>query len=746
MKQQTESAQRQAAFGRLYNLGQSFSAVVDLPELIRRIVDAALSLSEAEQALIVLTDPAISDLGLRAHRRSIAPHDYDPLSPEEEPLAAYVQQQGKPLRLPTGRTDLPPLNKDGVKDQPAIYVPVSKNSSVIAVLAVLREPGAQPFGRHTQDLLTGLSTYAAISIENARLYQQALDRSTELSMLVESSNAVSSSLNLGSVLNAIARHMMRALDTHWCIISAWDPDHLELSRLAEHRKAHWQRGTGPLIELRDHVCYRMLPESEQNFPIHQSHSTAEPDVQAYLAGRGLGRVLTVPLQVKGSVLGFAELASLHDDGPFTPAQIGHGMRLALELAPLLQGGASPSRSDLISAARMLNTSTGADWATVYSWEQSDEQARRLVAYGSGLWSEHDGPQLMLSGCPQLNIVIREQRIAELRSTDANLTPDEAALFDEVGPSTQLILPLVFKSKTVGLVQLYDINPARQFTTREMGLAHTLANQAAIALENAHLVRDLQNSLADLKDAQSRLVHAARLSALGELSTVVAHQVNNPLTTIIGDAEMLVQDLPGEGPENESAQAILRAGKRAKQVVERLLTMAHMEDEPRTQDLNHTINETIQLVGQQITREHITLEVELGDNLPPVKAVPGQLEDVWMNLLINARDAVTQLGKEDGKVRIASCAVEDGTLIEVRVTDNGCGILPEKITQIFDPFFTTKPRGKGTGLGLYICRQIVTEHEGSIRLESTPGKGTTVIVTLPTDQAPQRTVYGINSHR
>lgn len=744
MKQQSDYAQRQAAFGRLYNLGQSFSAVVDLPELIRRIVDAALSLSEAEEALIVLTDPAISDLGLRACRRSAAPYDYETLLLDDAPLAAYVQQQGEPLRLPSNKKNLPAELE--ANKQPAVYVPVSKNSSVIAVLGVLRGPGAQPFAEHTQELLTGLSTYVAISIENARLYQQALDRSRELSMLVESSNAVSSSLNLGSVLNAIARHMMRALDTHWCIISGWDPDRRELSRLAEHRKAHWPRGTGPLLDLQAHTCYQTLPESEQPFPIHQSLSAAEPDMRGYLTGRGLGRILTVPLQMKGSVLGFAELASLHDDGPFTPAQIGHGMRLALELAPLLQDGASPSRSDLISAARMLNTSTGADWATVYSWEQADTQAKRLVAYGSGLWSERGGPQLKLSGCPQLNIVIREQRIAELRSTDANLTPEEAALFDEVGPSAQLILPLVFKSKTVGLVQLYDINPERQFTSREMGLAHTLANQAAIALENAHLVRDLQRSLAELKSMQSHLVHAARLSALGELSMVVAHQINNPLTTIIGDAEMLAQDLPAEGPENESAQAILRAGKRAKQVVERLLTMAHMEDEPRTEDLNGTINETIQLVGPQITREHITLEVELADELPPVKAVPGQLEDVWMNLLINARDAVTQLGTEHGKVRIASSMVEDGTLVEVRVTDNGCGIPSDKIPQIFDPFFTTKPRGKGTGLGLYICRQIVTEHDGEIRLESTPGKGTSVIVTLPTDKTPQRTVYGIYSHR
>ncbi|HQA68242.1 MAG TPA: ATP-binding protein, partial [Aggregatilineales bacterium] len=222
-----------------------------------------------------------------------------------------------------------------------------------------------------------------------------------------------------------------------------------------------------------------------------------------------------------------------------------------------------------------------------------------------------------------------------------------------------------------------------------------------------------------------------LSALGELSTVVAHQINNPLTTVLGDAEMLVQDIPPDNPAHESAKAILRAGTRAKQVVERLLTMAHMENEMRVQDVNRTIEETLQLIGTSITQQHIALDVHLADNLPLVLAIPGQLEDVWMNLIINARDGITQRGNDGGHIRIASRSVEDGKLVEVTITDNGAGMTAEQVRQAFDPFFTTKPRGKGTGLGLYICRQIVDEHDGNIQIESTPGEGTTVVVTLPT---------------
>ncbi len=736
MKPYTDSAQRQAAFSRLYNLGQSFGAVFDLQELIRRIVDAALSLSDADEAVLAIIDPdpTLRNLGLRAVRSGSPTHDYTPLANGDHPLVAAVQKRNTPVELPADLAALTAANAHSLSDlsdRPAIFVPMRRNEGILAVLGVLRPPGADPFPEHVQELLTGLSSYGAIAIENARLYKQALDRTMELSLLVESSNAVSSSLDLSSVLNAIARYMMRALDAHWSIISVWDPETHELRRLAEHRQAVWPMEKGPLLNLREEACYRMLVESEQPFPVHYTRSTAEEPVRRCMIKHNQRRVLIVPLQVKGHIVGFVELVSLHHEEPFLPSQIGHGMRLALELAPLLQGSAMPSRGDLFSAARMLTSTTGTNFASVYSWEPGSDTARRIVSYGVGLWAEQAGPQSVVMDQPTLAVVVREQRIGLMRSTDPNLNPEEAALFDDVGPSAQLVLPLVFKGRTVGLVQLFDINPEREFVSRETALAHTLANQAAIALENAHLVRDLQRSLDEQKAMQSRLVHAARLSALGELSTVVAHQINNPLTTVLGDAEMLVQDIPPDNPAHESAKAILRAGTRAKQVVERLLTMAHMENEMRVQDVNRTIEETLQLIGTSITQQHIALDVHLADNLPLVLAIPGQLEDVWMNLIINARDGITQRGNDGGHIRIASRSVEDGKLVEVTITDNGAGMTAEQVRQAFDPFFTTKPRGKGTGLGLYICRQIVDEHDGNIQIESTPGEGTTVVVTLPT---------------
>jgi two-component system NtrC family sensor kinase len=227
-----------------------------------------------------------------------------------------------------------------------------------------------------------------------------------------------------------------------------------------------------------------------------------------------------------------------------------------------------------------------------------------------------------------------------------------------------------------------------------------------------------------------LVQTARLSAMGELAAAVAHQINNPLTTILGDAEMLTVDLPPNRPEHASAQAILRAGQRAKSVVERILTMTRGEDEARPQDVNQTIQEMVEFVGQQIRQTGVELELRLGNDLPPVMISPGPMGDVWMNLLMNARDAIVHSRSSHGKITLSSGFQAEENLIEVIVADNGGGIAPEHLERVFDPFYTTKPHGKGTGLGLYICHQIINDHHGEILISSSPGEGTTVSVRLP----------------
>ncbi|HLU11519.1 MAG TPA: HAMP domain-containing sensor histidine kinase, partial [Oceanobacillus sp.] len=207
---------------------------------------------------------------------------------------------------------------------------------------------------------------------------------------------------------------------------------------------------------------------------------------------------------------------------------------------------------------------------------------------------------------------------------------------------------------------------------------------------------------------------------------------NPLTTIVLDTELLLLKEP-EGSDNyQSLSAILRAGKRAGGVVRRLLATVRpnlSNDPPEAVNLLATIEDTLGLVRAHIERESIKLHSNLPqDGLPTVWAVPGELDDVWLNMLLNAHDAL--LGRENAEMGIDVHHKRHDDYIEVVVWDNGPGIPEHLLNEVFKPFFTTKPVGEGTGLGLHICRQIIDRIGGSITVQSAPNQGTQFFVRLP----------------
>jgi signal transduction histidine kinase len=730
MEHTTASEQQVAELSLLSNLGKSFSAVLDLSELLTQVIDAAVILTYACEGALILKDPETRQITIQAVRTPADSTARTLEQPVDDPLAEHVIDQTSSLLISPG-DDLAEVADIEQVERALLYVPLVSKGRTIGVLRVQDKAGEEVFSRHDEDLLTGLAGYAAIAIENALLYKQAVDTTLGLMLLVESANALSWSLDLEPVLDGITHYMMRGLHTHWCIISSWDVERDRICRLAERRRALWPPGEELRLDLDEHPVHRRALDSAKPLTIHLADPEITPSEHASLEAQGYRRMLSLPLQIEGRVVGLAEVASLSTSQPFTAEEIGQSLHATLQLAPLLfQERREARQKQITEAVQALLSAAGADWCTLYICEGDTTQLVRLLDHGSGAWLEETGPELVVRDFPTLRVILGEQRVAVLRSTDEDLHPPERTLFSTVGDSALLILPLVVKTKTVGLARLYDLDPARQFSSREMALARALANQAAVALENAHLVRDLQCSLEEQRAMQSHLVRAARLSALGELSAVIAHQINNPLTTVLGDAGLLIEDIPHDDPSHESAQAILRAGKRAKRVVERVLNMARHEDDAEPRDVNFTIKEILALVGVQITESSVELEVDLAPDLPPVNAIPGQLEDLWMNLLINASDATRSKQDGQGHILVRSRLAAEGILVEVSVQDDGIGIQPENIDRIFDPLYTTKPRGKGTGLGLYICRQIVADHDGDIEVTSSPDEGTTVTVRLP----------------
>jgi two-component system NtrC family sensor kinase len=285
---------------------------------------------------------------------------------------------------------------------------------------------------------------------------------------------------------------------------------------------------------------------------------------------------------------------------------------------------------------------------------------------------------------------------------------------------EVSMPLGISDKLIGFVNLGRKRSLEVFSSGDLELLNTLAAEAAIALENARLYEELKKS-------QDIIRRADRLSALGTLAAGIAHEVRNPLVSI----QTFFQLAPQRLDDHEFSTTFLNttAGevKRIANLITELLSFARLPTPAfGPLDLNAAVERVVTLLEPQAKNQKVTLTSGLAPALPLVHADGDQIKQVLVNLILNAIQA-TEPG---GAVSISSRTMRNGNanLVQLEIRDTGAGIPPDHLEEIFNPFFTTK--AKGTGLGLPIAHQIVTEHGGSIMVESREGEGTTVFVNLP----------------
>ena len=238
---------------------------------------------------------------------------------------------------------------------------------------------------------------------------------------------------------------------------------------------------------------------------------------------------------------------------------------------------------------------------------------------------------------------------------------------------------------------------------------------------------ITENITERKKMEEQLILTNRLTSLGELTSGIAHELNNPLTSVIGFSNMLLErDLPED--VKEDLEVINREAHRTAQVVGNLLTFARENPQEKRQvDLNKTIQTVLELrvYGQRIN--NIEINAQFAPDLPEIMADGFQLQQVFLNIIINAEHFMTEAHGR-GTLTITTERVRN--VVRACFADDGPGIAQENLERLFDPFFTTKEVGKGTGLGLSICHVIVAEHGGRIYAESELGKGATFIVELP----------------
>jgi PAS domain S-box-containing protein len=241
-------------------------------------------------------------------------------------------------------------------------------------------------------------------------------------------------------------------------------------------------------------------------------------------------------------------------------------------------------------------------------------------------------------------------------------------------------------------------------------------------------RGIARDVTERKKHEKQLLVTSKLASIGELASGVAHELNNPLTSVIGYAQLLSSNRDVPGDVKSDLDKICRESQRAAKIVQNLLSFARQrKPDKNAQSVNDLVTKTLELRAYEHKTSNITVKTELGDNLPAVIADYYQIQQVLLNLVINAEHAIAET-QHKGEITIVTAAIPE--FIRIAVKDNGGGISPENIDRIFDPFFTTKDVNKGTGLGLSICHGIISEHDGRIYVESTKGQGAAFYLELP----------------
>jgi PAS domain S-box-containing protein len=243
---------------------------------------------------------------------------------------------------------------------------------------------------------------------------------------------------------------------------------------------------------------------------------------------------------------------------------------------------------------------------------------------------------------------------------------------------------------------------------------------------------LQHAYSQLKDTQEQLIQSNKIAAIGQLAAGISHELNQPLTGIKGFAQAALMELKDNNSLRDDLQRIIEQADRMDRIIKNVRLLARKSEfEQEELDITQPIQDALMLLKEQLKLHNIQVKTFLAKNLPPIRGDPTQLQQVFLNFITNARDAIDSVEKlEGGELIIKTSLSKDKKNIEIVFQDTGCGISKENLNNIFNPFFTTKSPKGGIGLGLSIAYRIIESQRGKIEVESIEGKGTTFKIILP----------------
>lgn len=617
--------------------------------------------------------------------------------------------------------------KTGMNTRSLIAVPLIQADQVIGVIEVVNKLNDGVFDLDDMRLLESMAGTAAVSIINARLFDQSQRRVVELGTLLDASEAASSTLDFANVLKHIAQSLAESLEVGRVLVLSWNDFKNRLEALADLADAYWVNNEGPIRTLENGAFMHTVLTSGQ--PVIRNLQEDTPD-RDELETSGMMSMIAVPLHLNGAVAGAVVLHA--QDERYTSADV-ETVRTTiqtLERTPVDSLTDLPEATIRLCAEALLKQGKTVR-ATFYSGHAQASYVRLVYEAGFAEWTRRSGGTMPLDEYPTLQAVIQDKR-EQVLAFDT-LTGSERQWLEKLGGMAGMSVPLISHGAATGTVILIDIHE-RIFDSQEIDLAQGIANVVSNAMENARLFRSLESRAKALESAYAELQAADK--AKDEFISNVSHELRTPLIHVLGYSELLADGTFGEmnAEQQDALRTIAEKGQRVADIVEDMVATQAQETrfyDRKPLDITAIVRQIVDMYKKPLQSASLNVVTHFTPNLPLVLADAQLIAEALEKLLDNA----IKFGADGKRIEIM---VRDpdpkSATVQIAIRDYGIGIDASEHDKIFQRFYQVDGgiarRYGGTGLGLSVAKTIIEGHSGRLGVKSKLNEGSIFHFTLP----------------